>query len=143
MGQSRCDGHTFVAQEAGPETNCFRRMNTFSAQMRSPAGTSAIIAVTGSPRDCTSRQTGYCCAMGIPDVPYEDLIACPQCDALYHAAAPGHGERAVCHRCHTVLIAPRQGAGLEIIALALGSVVLVVGARSLGSASRSTGVCKM
>ena len=66
--------------------------------------------------------------MGIPDVPYEDLIACPQCDALYHAAAPGHGERAVCHRCHTVLIAPRQGAGLKIIALALGSVVLVVGA---------------
>lgn len=57
----------------------------------------------------------------------DDLIACPQCDALYRAAMPGPGERAVCHRCHTVLIAPRKGAGLKIIALALASLVLVFG----------------
>lgn len=59
--------------------------------------------------------------------PLEDLIACPHCDALYRAVAPNPGARAVCHRCHTVLIAPRKGAGLKIIALALASVVLVVG----------------
>lgn len=57
----------------------------------------------------------------------DDLIACPHCDALYRAMAPRPGERAVCHRCHTVLIAPRRGAGLKIIALALASMVLVVG----------------
>lgn len=61
-------------------------------------------------------------------LPLEDLIACPQCDALYHARPPKAGERAVCHRCHTVLIAPRRGAGLKIIALALASLVLVAGA---------------
>ncbi|MBT8425682.1 MAG: paraquat-inducible protein A [Silicimonas sp.] len=57
----------------------------------------------------------------------DTLIACPQCDALYKAAMPRPGERAVCHRCHTVLIAPRRGAGLKIIALAVASVVLVIG----------------
>lgn len=56
------------------------------------------------------------------------LIACPHCDALYRAAQPAPGEKAVCHRCHSVLIAPRKGAGLKIIALALASVVLVVSA---------------
>lgn len=61
----------------------------------------------------------------------DDLIACPQCDALYRAAPPRPGERAVCHRCHTILIAPRRGAGLKIIALAIGSLVLVFGALSL------------
>lgn len=59
--------------------------------------------------------------------PLDSLIACPQCDALYRAEMPKAGERAVCHRCHTVLIAPRQGAGLKIIALALASLVLVIG----------------
>lgn len=56
------------------------------------------------------------------------LIACPQCDALYHAKSPAPGERAVCHRCHTVLIAPRRGAGARVIALAIASVILVFGA---------------
>lgn len=68
--------------------------------------------------------------MNADTIPTSDLIACPSCDALYKAAEPRPGERAVCHRCHTVLIAPRQGAGLKIIALALGSLVLVVGALS-------------
>ena len=60
----------------------------------------------------------------------DDLIACPQCDALYRAEQPRPGERAVCHRCHRVLIAPRRGAGLKIIALALASVILTFGAIS-------------
>ena len=55
------------------------------------------------------------------------LIACPHCDALYEIPeAPV--ERTKCHRCHAVLISPRKGAGLKIIALAFISVALVVGA---------------
>ncbi|MBN2905794.1 MAG: paraquat-inducible protein A [Rhodobacteraceae bacterium] len=55
-----------------------------------------------------------------------DLIACPHCDAVYRVAQPAHGERAVCARCHTVLIAPRRRAGEQLIALALAVVVLVI-----------------
>lgn len=57
----------------------------------------------------------------------DDLIACPQCDALYEVTE-SVTKRIVCHRCHAVLIAPRRSAGLKIIALALVSVALVVGA---------------
>ncbi len=58
----------------------------------------------------------------------KDLIACPHCDAIYRSKDVAKGERATCKRCHTVLIAPRRNAGLRIIALALASVILVVGA---------------
>lgn len=51
------------------------------------------------------------------------MIACPQCDALYRASDPQWGERAVCHRCHTVLIAPVRKAGLIIIAFALATLI--------------------
>ncbi|MFT6531848.1 MAG: paraquat-inducible protein A [Limimaricola cinnabarinus] len=56
------------------------------------------------------------------------LIACPQCDAIYRARMPRHGERAVCARCHTVLIAPRKSAGMIIIMLSAASLILVLGA---------------
>jgi paraquat-inducible protein A len=56
------------------------------------------------------------------------LIACPKCDALYRVHAPRPGERAVCARCHTVLITPRDGAVLRIVALALAVLVLLGGA---------------
>lgn len=56
------------------------------------------------------------------------LIACPHCDALYHAVAPEHGERAVCPRCHAVLITPRRRAGMTIIMLAVSVIILVLGA---------------
>lgn len=78
-------------------------------------------------RSCGAVQSAYCRAMVADPAPIDSLIACPQCDALYRATSPRPGERAVCHRCHTVLIAPRKGAGLKIIALALASVVLVIG----------------
>ncbi|MBP1805613.1 paraquat-inducible protein A [Rubellimicrobium aerolatum] len=56
-----------------------------------------------------------------------DLIACPECDAIYRAAEVPDGSRATCARCHTVLISPRRHAGMVVIALALTAVVLVVG----------------
>ena len=58
----------------------------------------------------------------------ESLIACPSCDALYTAKQPQKGERSVCARCHTVLIAPRRNAGLKIIAYSAASLILVIGA---------------
>lgn len=58
----------------------------------------------------------------------QSLIACPHCDALYRVVPPAHGERAVCPRCRSVLIAPRRRAGMSIIMLAVSVVVLVIGA---------------
>ncbi|WP_254693171.1 paraquat-inducible protein A [Sulfitobacter sp. SK011] len=58
----------------------------------------------------------------------DDLIVCPQCDAAYKLKKPKHGERAICQRCHKVLIAPRKNAGMRIIAIALSVVFLIVGA---------------
>ncbi len=67
--------------------------------------------------------------MARPDLPPpHDLIACPECDALYRVAEVGHGSRAACARCHTVLISPRRHAGMTIIALAVSALVLVLGA---------------
>lgn len=60
-----------------------------------------------------------------PMSPTDDLIACPECDALYHVDVPKSGERAVCSRCHTVLISPRRGAGLKVIALSIASLILI------------------
>ncbi len=65
-----------------------------------------------------------------PDVgvPLADLIVCPQCDAVYQLKVPDVGEKAVCQRCHTVLVAPRRKAGLKIIAIALATFILIIGA---------------
>ncbi|MGR3756241.1 MAG: paraquat-inducible protein A [Tranquillimonas sp.] len=60
-----------------------------------------------------------------------ELIVCRNCDALYRAADPGPGHRAVCARCHTVLIAPRRDAGVQVIALSLAALVLITGAAFL------------
>lgn len=58
----------------------------------------------------------------------DGLIVCPTCDAAYRLKKPVHGERAVCQRCHKVLIAPRRNAGLQIIAVALAVFFLILGA---------------
>lgn len=55
-------------------------------------------------------------------------MACPTCDSLYRARMPDHGGRAVCDVCHTVLISPRDKAGLNIIALTLAVTMLVTAA---------------
>lgn len=63
---------------------------------------------------------------GIGDL--RDLIVCPQCDALYRVREPGKGEVAICARCHTVLAAPRAKAALQIVALAVATLILIIGA---------------
>lgn len=60
--------------------------------------------------------------------PLEGLIICPVCDATYQLQRPKNGERAVCGRCHHVLIAPRGQAGMQIIAVAIAVVVLTIAA---------------
>ncbi|NAZ35442.1 paraquat-inducible protein A [Rubellimicrobium sp. CFH 75288] len=67
---------------------------------------------------------------GVPrdDRRLETLIACPECDALYRSAEIRPGSRALCGRCHTVLISPRRHAGMAIISFALAATVLVMGA---------------
>lgn len=60
-----------------------------------------------------------------------DLIACPTCDALYRLAEPGDGQRAVCARCHTVLMTPGRGAFAQVVALSLTIAVLLTGAMFL------------
>ena len=62
------------------------------------------------------------------DVLNDVLIVCRQCDATYRLVRPKSGERAVCRRCHKVLVAPRAGAGARIIALAISVVILIVAA---------------
>lgn len=62
------------------------------------------------------------------DVPLQSLIGCPNCDQLYRIAKVADQERAVCHRCHTVLIAPRSTALTRILALSLANLILVIAA---------------
>ncbi len=57
-----------------------------------------------------------------------DLIACPSCDAVYRSAEVHSGERAVCARCHTVLMAPRRRAGKQLISMACTVLVLIIAA---------------
>ena len=64
----------------------------------------------------------------ITDSPIEDLIACPQCDALHRTVEPPQGGNARCQRCGTVLIAPRRGAFIRVLALAVTVAILMFGA---------------
>lgn len=66
--------------------------------------------------------------MTVSHPPRTDLIVCPNCDAAYVLERPKNGQRAVCHRCHTVLIMPRRKAGLQIIALSIAIVILITAA---------------
>ena len=77
--------------------------------------------------------------------PLEGLIVCPVCDATYQLQRPRNGERAVCTRCHKVLIAPRRKAGMQIIAVAVAVVVLITAASvfpflEISAAGRSNAV---
>ncbi len=54
------------------------------------------------------------------------LVACPSCDALYKMPKLAKGEDAVCQRCHRVIAAPRYKAGMEIICLAVASLVFLI-----------------
>lgn len=54
-----------------------------------------------------------------------ELVACPQCDALYHAVALEAGQTAICPRCDTVLFAPRPWSIATVLALSTASLALM------------------
>ena len=61
---------------------------------------------------------------GQPDL--AGLVACPQCDLLNREPELPPGARARCARCGCVLLAPRSGAAVTIVALATGALILMV-----------------
>ncbi len=66
-----------------------------------------------------------------PDLRHADLaqlIACPTCDTLYKDVQVPLGSSAVCHRCGTVLMAPKERAMTNIVMLAATSAVLMFAA---------------
>ncbi len=58
----------------------------------------------------------------------KDLIACPVCDLLHRETDIAMGATARCHRCGTVLFAPRNGAMTQILMLSLTALVLMFAA---------------
>ena len=58
----------------------------------------------------------------------ENLMACPNCDALHRTVDVRPGEKATCIRCGTVLLEPRQGAMTQIMMLATTALVLLAAA---------------
>lgn len=60
--------------------------------------------------------------------PAEDMIGCPQCDAVYALRTPGPGQRTVCARCGFVLIHRVSRSGQIMLALALSVLILVLAA---------------
>ena len=62
------------------------------------------------------------------DLDTSQYLVCPRCDALYRVNGVGKGEIAACSRCHTVLAAPRDKAGMLIISLALATLILIFAA---------------
>ncbi|MEM8788753.1 MAG: paraquat-inducible protein A [Pseudomonadota bacterium] len=61
-------------------------------------------------------------------LPLDDLIACPVCDALHNLKDVPEGHSARCHRCHRTLIAPKTDAYTRIVVLAATAVILMVAA---------------
>ncbi|MEM6739466.1 MAG: paraquat-inducible protein A [Pseudomonadota bacterium] len=59
---------------------------------------------------------------------FKDYIVCPACDAVWRICEPEEGGRTTCARCHHVLIRPRRGAVLQVVALGLAVMVLLIGA---------------
>lgn len=56
------------------------------------------------------------------------MLACPACDTLHAEPEVPVGHVARCRRCSHVLAAPREGAFARVLALAITSVILMVGA---------------
>ncbi|WP_135506909.1 paraquat-inducible protein A [Roseovarius aestuariivivens] len=76
----------------------------------------------------TGPQTATTADSGAASAALDRLIACPTCDLVYTVPDLASLDRAVCARCHTVLIAPRRKAGKQLIALALTVLILIVAA---------------
>ncbi len=56
----------------------------------------------------------------------DDLIACPECDALYHRIAINRGEKACCSRCGSVLYGHSRISLEQILALIITALICLV-----------------
>lgn len=85
-------------------------------------------------------------AAPVPTSPAREIVACPKCDALQHAADPPPGGRVRCVRCATTLIETPRLAVAHVLMLSASVLVLMVGVvtlpfisiRSHGLANRSS-----
>ncbi len=62
--------------------------------------------------------------------PLDDLVACPQCDTLHHAARLPVNTRAHCQRCGIVLMTSQPAAMARILSLALTAFIMMIAAVS-------------
>ncbi len=62
--------------------------------------------------------------------PLDDLVACPQCDTLHHAAILPVNARAHCKRCGIVLMTSQPAAMARILSLALTAFIMMIAAVS-------------
>ncbi len=66
--------------------------------------------------------------MDATDDSFEDLIACPECDALHHMGDVPIGAKAACIRCGATLFAPKRNAMTDILMLAFAALILMIAA---------------
>lgn len=69
----------------------------------------------------------------------DDLVACPQCDTLHHAASLPPNARAHCQRCGIVLMTSQPTAMARILSLALTAFVMMIAAVSFPFLSLDAG----
>jgi len=65
-----------------------------------------------------------------PLPPLDDLVACPQCDALHRAQSLPDGARAHCQQCGIVLMTSQPAAMAQVLSLALTAFVMMIAAVS-------------
>ncbi len=68
--------------------------------------------------------------MNAPLPPLDDLVACPQCDALHRAQSLPDGARAHCQQCGIVLMTSQPAAMAQVLSLALTAFVMMIAAVS-------------
>ena len=68
--------------------------------------------------------------MNAPLPPLDDLVACPQCDALHRGQSLPDGARAHCQQCGIVLMTSQPAAMAQVLSLALTAFVMMIAAVS-------------
>lgn len=97
-------------------------------------GSSSFTGTVGPHRSGPGRSFRFRGARQMTEIPriaeadLATLVACPACDALHRMAEVPAGGRARCHRCGTLLMAPREGALTRIVMLSATALVLMVAA---------------
>ncbi|ANJ54295.1 paraquat-inducible protein A [Pseudomonas silesiensis] len=70
-------------------------------------------------------------ALGLSELPLEDLVACHECDLLMRKPELAHDEKALCPRCGYELYAHRHNVVQRSLALVIAALVLFVPANFL------------